>query len=391
MLCEFESSEADLLIIADDLTGACDAVAPFAYNGEVPVVRGLPLPTGTLPRVAAVATDTRGVSATEAARYVEQVIKQRGSLGQSRVIKKIDSTMKGHPGAEIAAAVQACCAAAALVCPANPSQGRTVLDGHLLTQGAGPAVDLVARLRQETSLPIRLFSLDDMMEMELAQAAPTLPHVAAPEIWLFDALTQYDLDRVVRIRGRLGGITIEAGSAGLTRAIALSLHRRRNDADYEPFKLPLPLIVVAGSTNPVTSAQLEHLSGTTGVVVEDLGNTNQIDRALAEGSCRIFRMNPYQVDPSLFTGLARAMAPYERGTFMLTGGDTATAFCEAAGIDHLWVQGEIADGIPLAVARDHPLHCWQLITKAGGFGTPTSLSSIFNRCHPAPALPEVSK
>src|SRR5262249_16977390 len=119
------------MLIADDLTGACDAGATFAGRGPVPVFIAPALP-GAEWSVAFVDTESRGLSPADASNLVRATVNRVGELAGSLLFKKIDSTLRGPVGAELDALLDTSGRRMALVCPAFPGQRRTVVDGTLL-------------------------------------------------------------------------------------------------------------------------------------------------------------------------------------------------------------------------------------------------------------------
>ena len=91
-----------LRIVADDLSGAADCAASFAGTaGPVPVfLRGVPEGAWS-----ALDTDTRAMDEASAVAVTRRVFGQLAAAGAARpfVYKKIDSTLRGHVGAELAA------------------------------------------------------------------------------------------------------------------------------------------------------------------------------------------------------------------------------------------------------------------------------------------------
>ncbi|QBI55721.1 four-carbon acid sugar kinase family protein [Streptomonospora litoralis] len=127
---------AQVLVVADDLTGANATGARFARAG-------MRVTTVTPEHVTAVAEeydvvvanlDTRHASAEQAADLVTDVVEAMWPVGL--VVKRLDSTLRGNVGAELEAAwravrerVPARWAVRALVVPAFPTGGRTTVDG----------------------------------------------------------------------------------------------------------------------------------------------------------------------------------------------------------------------------------------------------------------------
>ena len=93
-----------LTIIGDDLTGALDASAPFAARGlRVAVALGpehVAAALATDPDVIAVTTESREIS-PQAAR--DAVLRVARALPDVRILKKVDSRLKGNIEAELSA------------------------------------------------------------------------------------------------------------------------------------------------------------------------------------------------------------------------------------------------------------------------------------------------
>ena len=94
-------------IVADDLTGALDAAAPFAARALTTRVAvtadGLDAALAHDPAVVAVNTATRHADAETAAARVRDCAERLAALRPALLIKKIDSTLRGPVGAELAA------------------------------------------------------------------------------------------------------------------------------------------------------------------------------------------------------------------------------------------------------------------------------------------------
>ena len=127
-----------LIIIADDLTGAADSAGFYATLGLTALACLRP---GVCPStdVLAISTNSRDLNRGEAAERTRRATEAtlRGANAHDRAwwFKKIDSTLRGHPGAELAAVMSALGAECALVAPAFPAQGRTTVGGRQRVDG----------------------------------------------------------------------------------------------------------------------------------------------------------------------------------------------------------------------------------------------------------------
>jgi uncharacterized protein YgbK (DUF1537 family) len=97
----------DCFLIADDLTGACDAAVHFAMRGRptmVPIAVGAELADAA---VIAVSTDSRDLEPAAARDAISAAAASLPIGSPSILFKKIDSTLRGHIGVEITAALTA--------------------------------------------------------------------------------------------------------------------------------------------------------------------------------------------------------------------------------------------------------------------------------------------
>src|SRR5215204_1600834 len=99
-----------LVIVADDLTGAADTSACFAIAGLATVIR---LTGTTMPEadVLAISTASRDLDSAAAAHAVRSALAGisggQGNAEPRWVYKKIDSALRGHPRDELLAAMEA--------------------------------------------------------------------------------------------------------------------------------------------------------------------------------------------------------------------------------------------------------------------------------------------
>jgi len=402
-------------LIADDLTGACDAGALFTGRGRVGVFLGPDAP-GPEWEVAAMDTESRELEPGEAASRVGAVARRlRTRLARGLLFKKIDSTLRGSVGAELEALLSATARPTALLCPAFPDQRRTVVDGvlrvdgvpaHVAAVGRDPAYpeptsDVAAIVRRGAARPVSSLPLvrvrggRDELDRDL--------HAADRHIIVADAEADADLDRLAEAAARWPHLVL-AGSAGLARPVAATL-------GYAGPAAPLPegraWLILAGSLHPATRAQIRAIE-TAGVRGARLGSARDPDtRPLIEDledGRPVFVATSDQVAtapdarPSTAARLARVgagmLAVTRPDLVVVTGGETAVALLRAVAAGHLEVVGAPSSGLALADAslsaalasppgRRPRLGSnmtapptLPLLTKAGGFGPPDLFLSL---------------
>lgn len=330
----------DLAIIADDLTGALDAAAPFALRGIRTVVAlnaaALPGALASGARVVGLSTDSREIAPDAARQAVRRAL---GMLpGGTAVFKKVDSRLKGNIAAELDATRHK----RALVAPAIPAFGRITRNGQIVGFGIPHPIDIAARLgRHAESALIPDIATADDMDRALSQ-----PH------------------------------DLCIGARGLSEAIA---RRMAPDVQAPRFTVSAPAAYcIIGSTDPITLAQLDHLRGTSPHLTYIAApNGVAAHRAPGPGLMLI------QAVPGAKQATGRAVAtelgasllrlsPPPGSLLVISGGATAQTVLHMLGIETLDVLGEIQPGLPIACGGG-----LTVVTKSGGFGEPDSLSRLF--------------
>src|SRR3954447_9736933 len=164
-----------LVIVADDLTGAADASACFASAGLGTVIH-ISSTAISNADVVGVSTESRDLDGTAAGATVRSTLSR--IFGEQRdaaprwLYKKMDSALRGHPRDELLAAMEAIGATRALVAPAFPAEGRTTVGGRQHIDGVpleasriggtDIASDLVSLFKTDQGPPVRLLDLNTL-------------------------------------------------------------------------------------------------------------------------------------------------------------------------------------------------------------------------------------
>jgi len=374
-------------IIADDLSGACDAGALFAGRGPVGVFVAPGLPDARRP-AAAVDTESRTLAPPDAAARVRRSaagLEER--LRGGRLFKKIDSTIRGNVAAELDALMSATGATTALVCPAFPAQGRTVVHGLLSVLGVpahegaagrdpdypGASSDLVEIFSRDSSRPVSLLPLKEIRSPleDLARALAERSGVVVA-----DAEVDTDLDALARAALGHPGILL-GGSAGLARGAASAWGYT---APAPALPAPGGWLVVAGSRHPATRAQIDALE-TAGAAGVRLGGRREPDLAKVVSAIRAGRPAFVSSDDAaegtrediaarLAGAATRVLSEASPAVFAITGGETAHAVMQALGARRLELDGAPASGLALGRLVVNEVSTLPILTKAGGFGPP---------------------
>lgn len=358
-----------VLIVADDLTGACDSAVAFLATGRT--VRVALESTSLIPStlssngIVAMSTESRSLPQREAVERVTNVFEStRVSSRDALLFKKVDSAARGHFAAETLAALNASDAVLALVAPAFPQAGRTVRNG-------------VLRIRDSAAQDNRL-ALRDLFSTVgegLIQLLPTSSeaevecriHTALSQgtrVLLCDSETQADVDQISAVALRLERPMLWAGSAGLARGLAAALAESQPASATPAFRSTRAgrTLLCFGTDHPVTTLQLSHLRDLAGPPVHQ-----------ALDLIHWSNVTPQQI--------RAAFAGQPTAALVLTGGDTASYVLHALDAASIQLAGEVAPGIPWGIIESGAADGCLVVTKSGGFGAPDALAHAIHFCN----------
>jgi uncharacterized protein YgbK (DUF1537 family) len=307
---------ARLRLLADDLTGALDSAARFVpLTGPVAITWQDVGTEGSL----AIDSSTRDLPAEAVGVRIDRFAPSLG--GGDPAFKKIDSLLRGHVALELAACMHwfdHC-----VLAPAFPFQGRITRDSRQIARsGDGwrdTGVDLAAEL-----------------------------HAHGIEAQIHDAETDADLDAIVAEGRRLNGRVLWCGTGGLAGALA-------GPGLVPRPALPTPRLALIGSDHAVSRAQVAAvpLDFQASVVMCDV--PPGIDRREAR----------QRIGERFSLLLRRIQQP---GTLFVTGGETLRDICDALGVTHLEVDGELEPGVPTSLMHGGSWDGQRLVSKSGAFG-----------------------
>jgi uncharacterized protein YgbK (DUF1537 family) len=336
------------LIVADDLTGCLDAGVGFLReNHTVMAARSpadLPECIGSGAPVISLSTNTRGGTEAAARAAVLSLAEMLGGREFAIVLKKVDSRLKGHPGAETRELARIAGRSRIVAAPALPLMGRIQFGGQLGGMGVEGTIDLADRLG---------------------------PDVEAPDLRLPTDFEPLVADRSVRRE------TLWAGARELAFALA---NAELGGAPPPAPPIVGPLSMIVGSRDPITVAQVEQLSRD-GARITSAPN-GLLDDAAPAGDPFVLAMAPGDGPCSeeragaRFTDVAARLLRQTRPhTLLCAGGETAQSLLARLGVGSMRLLGEIAPGLPMCEISA-PWGEVRLITKSGGFGGPHLLSEL---------------
>jgi uncharacterized protein YgbK (DUF1537 family) len=362
------------LIVADDLTGACDSAVHFAAAGARAVVAITAEAAEEAADVLAFSTESRDLDPAEARSRIASAAAFLQPLGAALVFKKIDSTLRGNSYEEIVAALDAFACEVALVNPAFPAQGRVVRNGVLRVTGDSglPRVKIAAALQARGAHPC-----GHIVPGAIAEAV-----AAGMRFLCLDAVCEADLSRIAAEGLALERRVLWAGSAGLAAALAGGLW------PGAPTDLPdapaCPVLFCLGSEHPVTVKQQARLLAGAPVDLFDAPSAVAEDfrSAFRRGRHVVLRIPRGRVVSSSLRSLIGDCRP---ALTVVSGGDTLSLVCNALEIQAIEMRRELAPGIPAGIIRGGAWTGGLIATKSGGFGRPDDLLRVLDWLRPESA------
>jgi D-threonate/D-erythronate kinase len=417
-------------IVADDLTGAADSLAPFARRGyhagvgfelKHSVERFL-LDKGD---VLAYDTGTREIGREQrngVQTTVRRAARRLAGLGPRVVFKKIDSTLRGHLRAELDAMRAEFGGRLALICPAFPAQGRTVQTGVLHIHNVPWTSTEFAPSGMFASLTVRgAFGMDgdaaaaeigigDMRQgVAVLEARLLQLRAQGVETVFCDASLPEDLLALAQVILRNPEQILPVGSAGLARALAETLPSPPAPAPsleklVQPFVNGRVLVIV-GSLHAASRRQAALLAerlGSPPIVIDGAGDfkrhvesaVDQIKARYASGQQVALLTTPDAPEAGFAEGFSWLPGSVARRAclwglrancridgLIVSGGDTAKELCLACGGTGLRIEGEWQPGVAVTSLNAEPdavdnisFAGLPMITKAGGFGDDLTLA-----------------
>jgi uncharacterized protein YgbK (DUF1537 family) len=410
-----------LIVIADDFTGALDTAVQFASEGantKVVVDSNYQLSKiNEDVEVLVINAESRHLPYEEAYLVVHGIVEQAVSLGIPNIFKKTDSALRGNIGSELAAVVDASKKKVLHFIPAFPQMRRTTKNGVHFIDGI-PVHESV--FGKDPFEPVKKSVVADIIreqsEVNLINVfeSSDIASVKDPTILIYDAGTESKLSEI------LDGLYLEnqtlliAGCAGLASVLSKKLSFR-NAGVKQPI-LCSRLLVVCGSVNPITIAQLDYAekNGFKRVHLEteqrmmdnylDTDGSSKAVKALMDifsqnDKCILDSQDPtggladkkyisennlsindvrMKISTNIGKIIKRLLKEGLDSAIMITGGDTLMGFINQTDIKEITPIEDVVSGTVLFTIEFEG-RTVQILSKSGGFGNEKLLITLAER------------
>ncbi|AEC17781.1 four-carbon acid sugar kinase family protein [Gallibacterium anatis] len=398
----------DIVVIADDLTGANDTAVQFYKKGlTVDMVFALQqVNESNASDVLVINTDSRSLMIENAQKRIF-AIGEHLNLEQKQIYKKVDSTLRGNIGAELEACLSVSDRNVAIFCPALPSANRIVKDGVCFVDGkplletefaTDPKTPVISSnvnkiIANQTNIPVVIVNMELFSESEIIQQIKNRQFNKT--IFSFDAKNDDDLKKISQIIKKIDFPIIASGSSGLAKYV------------FSKSLSDLPVLFVIGSMSKKINEQVELLRSEMVIdfisinaerllvdqqyqlsLIKDMSlillNKNNLIiktegssevRGKIDELCDKFSLTRVELGErigdslsSLVVSLLNNIDKSISGLF-LTGGDIAMKVIKELKLSNYHIAGEIESGVPYGYFSDNDFSGIPIITKAGAFGS----------------------
>ncbi len=424
-ISDTENVAGKLIIVADDLTGANDTGVQFSKNQLRTIVISDPERIKeSLVRCDVLVIDTES-------RFDDQETAYKKSFEAGRMIstenikyfyKKLDSTMRGNPGAEISGLMDSLGIGITFIVPALPKYGRTTLNGKVFVNGIlledtefakdpkSPVKEsfIPKIISRQTDRRTAVIIHDYVVAGRQTLSEKINHHInAGIQIIVIDAKEENDMDLIASVISEIKLKVLYAGCSGLAEYLAkyLVVKKKTNSS-----------IIIAGSASEVTRRQVDFAAHYLKVRIVDIETVriftpertdekNRILKIVGEcilaGEDLILRSAPtkeavtktfeageeagidrFTVSETIAHFLGETTKDIVQNIWIkgivLTGGDTAYKAAQWLNISGIILQNEIEHGIPYGYFADDKYRDIIIVSKAGGFGNDDTIFRILN-------------
>jgi len=376
-----------IAVIADDLTGAAEIGGiGLSYGLKVEISRNVN--AATTADMLVINTDARSLNEADAVQVTKIVSEQLKALNPQFVYKKIDSVMRGHVLPEITVQCEAMNLSRAIVVPANPALGRTLVKGHYYINNV-PAHE--TSFGHDPEFPVVHSHVLTRFKHASDRVAVQPHHVNlnGKAIIIGEAETHGDLANWAE---KLQPGTLAAGAAGFFTACMDALYpQKQSNNNVGDFNLNGPILYISGSTFKPSVSLVEKLHAANGPVSympEQLmqpGNTNDnlinywanetagfiadknkavmsipVEDAEHNGNNAVHRRT------QMAAAVKKVFEQTPISELVIEGGSTAAAILDALDIDTLLPVQELAPGV-IRSAATKPYVNLHITLKPGSY------------------------
>ncbi|MES2329039.1 MAG: four-carbon acid sugar kinase family protein [Bacteroidota bacterium] len=384
-----------IAVIADDLSGAAE-IAGLALRYQLNVEMTTAACLQTTAEVLVVSMDTRSMNAEDAIVATKKTVAALMELNPSFLYKKIDSVLRGHILDETKIQLKETGLDTALIIPANPSLGRTIVDGQYYVDGKlihQTAFSNDPEFAVTSSDPIQMLR-DDESSVIVGKKEQVLPRAG---IVIGEVADGGDLEAWASLTVNKKIMLAGAGDFFMALLDANHFGKKPSQISFVDYQRVYPFLIVSGTSFTKSVEAIRNTKSAGGPVCympavifsSDKINEEAIE-AWSQEIVSVLEKNAAAIVAIDNTMKGTAEALYLRSVtaacvkkvldkiqvkeLYIEGGSTAAAIIDQLGICQFFPENELARGvIRMRVAYHQPLH---ITIKPGSYPNPAGLFSF---------------
>lgn len=366
-----------MVVIADDLTGAAEIAgiclrfglqATISLNGKLPVQQG----------VSIICTDTRSMPKEEAKLVTGTIMNE---IGERPVFyKKIDSVCRGHVLDELAIEMNVAGRTRAFIVPANPSLGRTIIDGTYYINGVPINKTGFA---SDPEFPLQSALIKDIVGAKGNEVVviKNIEEIPATGVIIAETATAEDIDNWAR---KAAHDDMLLGAGDFFTAL---LKRDCTEVETARPQIEKPFLYISGTAFGASRDFINEIKDRQAIVLYINGKEveeswlQQMHTVLGQHQQAILAIDPSVGNDVSAETLRTAMANHvkeilQRETIkeiLIEGGSTAAAIIRELGIEYLQTEAEWERGVVRMKAGN-----WHINFKPGSYQLPVEIKELFS-------------
>ncbi len=388
-------STPDVLILADDLTGAAEMAALGKACGHETLLVTSPSAHRDRATVVSYAVDTRLLPPGEAATRLRSALPQLGLTPPPLRFRKIDSVLRGNVLAEARVLADYWGYRRTLIVPSNPSLGRTLVEGQILLHGTPLASTAMAA---DVHHPAASSSAQALLQarspghwVEVLRPGDSLPKAG---VFLGVVATTRDVEHWA---AQVDDTTLVCGAADFLQALlARTLPTASPQSPLTP--PPGPALLLSGTLGspllnlPTPASNVWQVLSLPAAACNEPQVAKQwiqqVSAAARQGTSlrlaapQVRRENEEAAKPIrilLVQAFQAARVQHSFSHWLIEGGATAADLFQSLGLQHFLVAGAWAPGV-IALRPTAP-HLPLLTVKPGSYRWPETLLASLALSH----------
>ena len=410
-----------IIIISDDLTGACNTASFFTGNtGGVDVFidsNNIKKETIESKRICIFNTNTRAINKNKAFKKVYILGERLKDFESNLIIKKIDTAYRGNVATEVDAIMDSLNIDLGFIVNSIPSISRITIGGFQLSNGKlieeddffDDPIDRVKEsfvpeiLSKDCRRRVAMINLQNIRRGKKEINKRVKDNIEKNnKIIVFDSATEKDIEYIVKALLKKYKSAIWVGSLGLIMSVSKERGYYTDKNIKRPKKASRKIIGFSASTYKATVKQLENAEkkGCIKMIKVNIDDTstnnlyNEFNRIIKKLKREIRDQN-FFIIPKVKNGLvaknigkkvievlsalaAGILKEIDIDRLVLIGGETSFSIMNKLGTKKIKIKAMIEDAVDYGIFMDGELSGKELAIKGGSVGNDRTIINMIN-------------